>query len=577
MDLSKAYSCKSLFLLLVFSGITFGANAQELPVIDSTFTVRPPEGYVFPWPEEEEKVSASEVIAEASALKFDTTEAIGLEQIIHDLDFIPAVPDEVIKDRLSCLQNEVPLNFQPRVRVFIDFFSVRKRDFTLRIMQRKNMYFPMFERYLAKHGVPDELKYLSIIESALIPNARSRASAVGLWQFMTYTGRMYGVKQYRGIDERRDPEKSTEAAAKYLKDLYKMFGDWELAIAAYNCGPGNVRKAQRRAGARHFWDIYHRLPRETRSYLPQFVAMMYVLNYAEEHNLVQDKPFYAIPSAEVYIDESVDLEKLAAELQVCKEDMELLNPKFTYSYVPANGKEAGIKIPASRLEFFVGHREKILAAAKYQSGQAVYASRSASSGGIAKGSGEKYYYTVRRGDALGVIAQRNGVPLSRLRQWNNLYGNKIYPGQKLVIYGKDAPPAAAASTPASKPAAPAPVKPAAGQKTYYTVKRGDVLGSIATSYNVGLSDLRSWNNIKGNTIYAGQKLVIYGKGAAQTSAASKSSSSAQTGSSKYHIVKEGETLWGISRKYEGVTVEKIKSLNNLKSDRLQAGQKLKIS
>jgi len=567
---------KAFVLLAVFA--LYGQQP-----IDSTYTVPPPPGYIVAWDagEEGEEVisSASDVIEQANRLNFDTASALLLDELptVHDFDFIPTVSDETIKARLDFLEQEVPLNFHPRVRVFIDFFSVRKRGFTLRIMQRKNVYFPMFEEKLKAHGVPEELKYLSIIESALIPTARSRVGAMGLWQFMPYTGRIYGVKRYRGIDERCDPEKSTEAAARYLKDLYEMFGDWELAIAAYNCGPGNVRKAQRRAGAKKFWDIYHRLPRETRSYLPQFVAMTYVLNYAEEHNLYQDKPFYAMPTEEVAIETSFDLGKLAQGIRVCQDDLEDLNPQFTSSYIYVSGKPVAVKIPSSRVEFFVENRKEILEEAKVKSNSNLYASNN-SSGSIPSNT-NKYYYTVRSGDVLGAIAQRNGVGLSSLRAWNNIYTNRIYPGQKLVIYRKSPPVQKAASTatgssgqtrPAS--ASAAVVKPKAGEKVYYTVKRGDVLGSICQRYNVGLSDMRSWNNLKGDAIYAGQKLVIYGAG--KTSTASKPAAGGATG--KYHIVKEGETLWGISQKYEGLTVEKLKSLNNLKSSSLKAGQKLKI-
>ncbi|WP_020532381.1 lytic transglycosylase domain-containing protein [Flexithrix dorotheae] len=493
--------------IFLFSVVNI-AYSQE--VLDSSYTVEMPEGYILPWIEDDEVVTALNISEEATerVLNFDTTAAIGLEEIVYDRDFIPSVSDELIKDRLSCIENEIPLNYHERVRLFIDFFSVRKRDFTLRILQRKNIYFPLFEEKLKEHGLPDELKYLSIIESALIPHAKSRATAVGLWQFMSYTGKVYGLKQSYYVDERMDPEKSTEAACKYLKYLYEYYNDWELAIAAYNCGPGNVNKAKRRTGKFHFWDIYERLPRETRSYLPQFVAMMYVLKYAEEHNLIQDKPFYEIPSEEIFVNQSVDLRKLAKELNVCEDDLFLLNPKFKYKMVPEGVKNYPVKIPSARVGMYLENQKDILANVKVTTKpNPTYASnRSTPKTG-------KYFYTVKRGDVLGTIAQRNGVRLSDLRNWNNIYSNKIYPGQKLVIYGKGSKPPANSITASNAPAKP-------------------VLNSGSTT-----------------------KVNPAGK---------------------FHTVKSGETLWGISQQYEGMTVEKIKKLNNLKSSKLKIGQKLKL-
>ncbi|UZR92899.1 LysM peptidoglycan-binding domain-containing protein [Chondrinema litorale] len=502
-----------LFLLISFLPVfsSFAQNTQYIES-DSVFTVALPPGYLLPFQEEEAYLTAAEIEEEAVSrmLKFDTTSAFNLEQIDYNSSFIPSVSDEVIQDRLAKIENGIELNYHQRVRLFIDFFSVRKREFTLRMMAKKNIYFPLYEKKLAEHGLPDELKYLSIIESALDPKAVSVARAVGLWQFMYYTGKMYGLSVSSTVDERRDPEQATEAACKHLKYLYGRFNDWELAIAAYNCGEGNVKKAQRRTGKVKFWDIYERLPRETRSYLPQFVAMMYVMEYADDHNLIQDKPYYAIPKETIYVNQSIDLKKLADELMVCEDDLLALNPKFKYNYVPAGVKNYPINIPAARLSLYLDKQTNILAKVKATAPpKPVYASRSGS-GSISKEG--KYYYTVRRGDVLGSIAQRNGVGLSQLRAWNNIYSNKIYPGQKLVIYGKGSnPPKVTASN---------------------TTQRN----TTTTSSNV----------------------------------------TASLPKGKVHVVKEGDTLWGISNLYKGLTVEKIKELNNLKTSRLKVGQRLKL-
>ncbi|MEM1137445.1 MAG: LysM peptidoglycan-binding domain-containing protein [Bacteroidota bacterium] len=499
------------YFLLLFLISTHSIFAQKAFYndSDSVYTVELPLGYILPFAEGEEVITAAEVETEAVSriLKFDTTAAVYLNKVAYNTAYIPSVSDEIVQERLLKIENEIPLNFHKRVRLFIDFFSVRKRDFTLRMMAKRNIYFPLFEKKLAEHGLPDELKYLSIIESAFDPKAVSVARAVGLWQFMYYTGKMYGLKVNSTIDERRDPEKATEAACKHLKYLYKRFNDWELAIAAYNCGEGNVNKAQRRSGKKKFWDIYARLPRETRSYLPQFVAMMYVMKYADDHNLIQDKPFYAIPKETVYVNQSIDLKKLAKELMVCEEDMLMLNPKFKYNYVPNGVKNYPINIPAARSGLYLAKEKDILAKVKVTTpSKPIYASLSGDN--INKKG--KYYYTVRRGDVLGSIAQRNGVGLSQLRAWNNIYTNKIYPGQKLVIYGK-----------------------------------GAVAPKITTR-----------NSVQQKTVSANQ-----------TIAAPKG---------KVHIVQEGDTLWGISKQYKGLTVERIRSLNNLKSSRLKIGQRLKL-
>jgi membrane-bound lytic murein transglycosylase D len=546
---------KGLILAAIcFLGLGHVAIAQKKTSIDSTYTVQLPEGYLLPFWEDTEVISDAAEVIEGVNLNFDTTSAVGIYQIVYDADFIPLVSDELIKDRLSCIENQVPLSYHDRVRVFIDFFSIKKRDFTLRVMQRQNLYFPIFEKALARHGMPDELKYLSIIESALIPTAKSRAGAVGLWQFMPYTGKLFGLQQNNYIDERMDPEKATEAACKYLKQLYNMYGDWELAIAAYNCGPGNINKAQKRSGKRHFWDIYDKLPKETRSYLPQLVAITYVLNYAEEHNLIQEKPFYPIPAEEIFVNQAIDMVKLAHRLDVCMEDLQLLNPRYKNLIVP-DGNNQGIKIPSARMDYFLANRKEILedtrviapSAPVYASAQAVAkpATVPTSSAGTAVKTGPQKTgqttYTIKSGDVLGSIAQRHGVTVNQLREWNNIKGNTIYAGQKLVIY-------APGSTPAAAPKTNAPAA---------TTKPAETTAPNATAAAPAKTESKP-------ATYTTQ----------QAQAAAKP---VQQAAPKFHTVQAGETLWSISRMYPGLTVDSIKKMNNLSSDKLQAGQKLKVS
>jgi len=238
-------------------------------------------------------------------------------------EYIPEASYELVADRMSCLETTIPLNYNEKVWAFVDYFVNRDREYTKLVLSRMNLYFPLFEKKLKQYGLPDELKYLAIVESGLNPRAVSRAGAVGLWQFMPATGRMYGLGYDFFVDERMNPEKATDAACKYLKWLYNATGSWELALAAYNAGPGNVRKAVRRSGYKNtFWEVYPYLPRETRSYLPQFVAITYVMNYLDEHNLFLDEEIHPMKPDTIHVNDFVDVEYLAVQLGLCKDDIQ---------------------------------------------------------------------------------------------------------------------------------------------------------------------------------------------------------------------------------------------------------------
>ncbi|MFW5759830.1 MAG: lytic transglycosylase domain-containing protein, partial [Cyclobacteriaceae bacterium] len=274
------------------------------------------------------------------ALAFGQEKTIDvMDTLGYQYEYIPDVPYDTIAARLDSLENEIPLHLNEIVRAFIDYFSIRNRDYTRMIMQRKDIYFPIFEKKLAEHGLPDELKYLSIIESGLNTRAKSRVGALGLWQFMPYTGKIFKLHQDLYIDERMDPAKATEAACQYLKQLYMIFGDWELALASYNAGPGNVRRALRRSGKDNFWDAYHSLPRETRSYLPQFVAIIYVLNHAEDHNIFIEDKEYLMAADTIFMDGYCHLPTLANYLGVCPEDLADLNPEIKQNFLPQHSKK----------------------------------------------------------------------------------------------------------------------------------------------------------------------------------------------------------------------------------------------
>ena len=418
----------------------------------------------------------------------------------YSYDYIPAEADfDLIKDRLSCIEGEIPLHFNEKVYAFINYFAVKDREYTRLMLKRKNIYFPIFEKYLKKYNLPDELKYLAIIESGLNPKAVSHARAVGLWQFMSFTGRAFDLHQDWYIDERMDFEKSTEAACQYLKQLHGMFDDWGLAIAAYNTGPGNVRKAIRRSGYKKtFWEIYPWLYRETRSYLPQFVAMIYVLNYAEEHNLFEEQIEYLPEYDTLIVNDFMNLQTLAGQLDLCTEDLEKLNPALMRNAVPANAKNYMVRIPADSKERLNINRLAIL-------------------------------------DSASKVGKEELAYMAR-----NTIGS---------TYGRD--------------------------KIVYRVRSGDVLGTIARRYGVRVEDIKKWNNLRSHLIKVGQPLSIWLHSGNSVTANSSSYPSALP-DSKTYIVQPGDTLWDISRKFEGMTIEKIKKLNNMNTSNIKPGQKLKL-
>jgi membrane-bound lytic murein transglycosylase D len=470
-----------LAALSIFSTFVFGQAQPDSVIIDSLEVAEAEEEMLF---------------------KTDTADYIYFA-LPTELEYIPGDDHpHLIEDRLKCLERNMPLHYNDKIHAFINYFTVRDREYTRMIMRRKNLYFPLFEKYLAKYGLPDELKYLSIIESGLNPRAVSRARAVGLWQFMSATGRYYGLSNNWYIDERMDPEKSTDAACRYLRDLYNMFRDWELALAAYNTGPGNVKKAIRRSGYKDtFWEIYPQLPRETRAYVPQFVAMIYTMNHLDEHNFYGEAEEMPVVADTVQVNRFLNFETFASLTNVCLEDMHKLNPSILHGALPQTGKTYSILIPQTAKERLNSNRMAIL-------------------------------------DSASKVGRQQLEMLAK----NNVEST----------YGKG--------------------------KSVYKVRSGDVLGSIAIRHGVSVANLKKWNNLKSSRINVGQRLTIYHKGATSSVASNKSKVNAPLAltDSKTYTVQPGDTLWTISRKFDGLTIEKIKSLNKLDDNRIKAGQKLII-
>jgi membrane-bound lytic murein transglycosylase D len=411
---------------------------------------------------------------------------------------------DLVADRLSCVQKEVPLKFNERIFSFINYFIVRNRPYTKFVINKSTMYFPIMEEHLAKYGLPEELKYLSIVESGLNPQAISRAGAGGLWQFMPYTGRSYDLHQDWYIDERFDPHLSSEAACKYLSMLYRMFGDWELALAAYNSGPGNVRKAIRRSGyKKSFWEIYRYLPRETRSYVPQYVAIVYAFKYAEEHNLQTFEPEYLMASDTIKVKGFVNLKIVADNLGICYEDIQLLNPNLKRYGVKTNNSLYPIKLPEDKIESFRENRASIIALAS-EEGKKDMDHQARNSVGSTFGR-DKVVYKVRSGDVLGIIAQRYRVRVSDIKKWNKLQSNVIRVDQRLDIWVY--PGSKYVAVTSKKTVDPVTID-FSGKKVY-TVQPGDTLWDIAKKYEgLDIEKIKKLNKLKNSKIVPGQKLII---------------------------------------------------------------------
>jgi membrane-bound lytic murein transglycosylase D len=419
------------------------------------------------------------------------------------LEYIPGDDDPaVFADRLHCLEKNIQLVYNDKVHAFINYFTIKDREYTRMMMRRKNLYFPIFEKYLKQYNLPDELKYLSIIESGLNPRATSRVRAVGLWQFMSATGRYYGLHNDWYVDDRMDPEKATDAACRYLRDLYRMFNNWELALAAYNTGPGNVKRAIRRSGyKKSFWEIYSHLPRETRSYVPQFVAIIYTMNYLDEHNFIYEGEEMLVKHDTINVKKFLHFETLAELTNSCLEDFQKLNPSIQRNAVPETGKTFVIRIPEDAKFNLELNRVAILDSAS-KVGKKELEALAKQMAGSTYGR-DRYVYKVRSGDVLGSIAIRYGVKVTDLKKWNNLHSNVIRTGQRLTIWTKTS----TRSTVIASNKKSEPVKLTGS--TTYTVQPGDTLWDITQKFQgLTVQKIKTLNNLNGNKIHAGQKLIV---------------------------------------------------------------------
>lgn len=357
---------------------------------------------------------------------------------------VPVYADSVYQYRLSLLESDIPMDYNQYVRPYIDLYTIRKRKLSAKVLAWSKYYFPSFEEALDREKMPMELKYLAVIESALNPMATSPVGAAGMWQFMAPTGRMYGLKTTYHYDERRDVAKSTEAAIKYLRNSYRIYGDWLLVIASYNCGPGNVNKAIKRAGGvKNFWAVQQYLPRETRGYVPAFIAVAYMMNYAAEHNLYPSEEVINYHTDTIHVDARYDLNQLAFSLGMSPEELKEYNPALRKGVIPFSTTPVALTVPYNKAMQFTALNDSTFKLAsdaelmalnkRIQSENRIAERTTGKKGKAGSATRNVVHYKVKKGDLLGKIASKYNVSVNDLKKWNKIKGNKIMPGQKLVI------------------------------------------------------------------------------------------------------------------------------------------------
>jgi membrane-bound lytic murein transglycosylase D len=422
---------------------------------------------------------------------------------------IEELPSDLLKQRLAAIDAKTPFHvtYNPELeRLIKSYLKTRQKAFS-NLMAKAKYYFPLFEEKLDKYDIPLEVKYLAIVESALRPKARSRVGATGLWQFMYGTGKQYGLTVSSYVDERQDPILATEAACKYLADLYTIFSDWDLALAAYNSGPGNVSKAIRRSGGyKNYWNIRPFLPRETASYVPIFYATLYIFEYGDQHNIkpATDFELHYFEVDSVQVSHQITFEQIQKTTGIDEALLEFLNPSYKLNIIPhISGRNYSLLLPKEYVGVFVQNESQIYAyvaaeEAKREKPLPKYFEMN-----------DRVRYRVRSGDYLGKIAERYGVSVSKIKQWNHLRSNRLRIGQRLTIYPRRFPKTSkskVATQPTKKHKKPLPK----GSYITYIVKEGDSLWSISQKYpNVSVAQIKEWNDIWDNKLHIGRKLKIF--------------------------------------------------------------------
>ncbi|MEK8178981.1 LysM peptidoglycan-binding domain-containing protein [Flavobacterium buctense] len=527
------------------------------------------------------------------------------------------LPTELLKERLKALDEKSPFNIeynQGLENVIKSFLKNRKRSFE-RLIGISQYYFPMFEESLAAQNIPLEIKYLSVVESALNPRAVSRVGATGLWQFMYQTGKQYGLKVDTYVDERSDPLKASNAATQYMKNMYAIFGDWDLVLASYNTGPGNVAKAIRRSGGKqNYWNIRPFLHKETQGYVPAFLATMYIFEYHKEHGIKPDRAVANhFATDTVMVKRTMTFKQIADLMDVSVAELQFLNPSYKREVVPfISGQNHFLRLPVDKIAVFTSNEDKIYAYADYEDSKrekpferTMLASSNSSPSSNVK------YHKVRRGESLSKISNRYGITIGELKKWNHLRGSKAPLGRNLKIYVAENENNEVASN-ESKPTNPSDSSVVASNSSkifkeervvsykdvvkYHKVRKGDNLGEISNKYGVSVAEVKKWNRLRSNNIALGANLKIIKNERVVTTvrkevksdraivenkvdtavAFNNNTVDANENPSDYYEVQRGDNLFSIAKKFN-VSLEDLKKWNNLDDLHVQTGSKLALA
>ena len=501
----------------------------------------------------------------AHRMASDDTEEFDMDSVRFESN----VPDEVYIERLKKMNSFISLPYNDIVKNYIILYSEKMPTKMAHMLGLCQYYMPIFDETFNKHDLPEELKAMAIIESAMNPLAVSRAGAKGMWQFMYATAKMYGLHIDSFVDERMDPFKAADAAARYLQDAYEIFGDWNLAIASYNCGAGNVNKAIRRSGGkRAFWDIWPYLPRETRGYVPAFVGALYAMTYYKEHGIKPEAVEMPIHVDTFKINKQLHLKQVAELTGAPLEELKNLNPQYRHDIIPGNSREYILRLPYTYTNAFIEHEDSVYTH-KYDEFFNPTTIKKIQDGA----DGERIVYVVKNGDYLGRIASRNRCTVAQIKRWNGLKSNNIRVGQRLVIYrggGGPSTSSSSSSTTAAASSSSSSSTQSSAPTGTYTVKSGDTLSGLATRHGVTVNQLKQWNGLTSNNIRVGQKLKL------NSSSSAASASASSSGDYSTYTVKSGDSLYSIAKNYSGVSAQDIMNFNGMSSSNIKPGMKIKI-
>lgn len=540
----------------------------------------------------------------------DISDDIKNINIDEKVDF--ELPTELLKERLAAMDAKSPFNieYNPGLENIIkSFLKNRKKSFG-RLMAISEYYFPMFEEALAKQNVPLEIKYLAVVESALNPKAVSRMGATGLWQFMYQTGKQYNLTIDSYVDERSDPLKSSEAAAQYMTNMYAIFGDWDLVLASYNSGPGNVAKAIRRSGGQqNYWNIRKNLPKETQGYVPAFLATMYIYEYHKEHGIVPNRAAIKhFTTDTIRIKKQMSFQQISDLLDVPVAQLQLLNPSYKLNVVPFYHNQAHfLRLPMDKIAVFASNEDKIYAYTQrevdlrerpFQVTKAIVVTDTLNYTQQRITLPKTKYYTVKRGDNLGEIANKYDVTIADIKKWNKLKSNTVARGKNLKIITSEsvvqtvrkatksdnAPSEMKADNKQIAVSETKTAKDDRGNKNiktdtissntaaFYIVQKGDNLSSIAKKNNISVEEIKEWNHLSGTSIQLGTSLQV----AKNEAVANEQLASVPKMENVEYIVKKGDNLGAIAKKF-GSSLDDLKQWNNLQDNTIALGSSLIVA